>query len=112
MMPTRHVTGRYRGASDTENSIIAMGRSLIVENNYGYDLQKWNDVIGGGVQIGGDLNLVSSPGMIRVDVNNHYAGIARVSRLRPPATRARSTAPPARAGRRGRAGRPLPPGGP
>ncbi len=58
-----------RGASDTENSLIAMGRSLIVENNYGYDLQKWNDIIGGGTQIGGDLNQVSSPGMVRVDIN-------------------------------------------
>ncbi|HEY5144480.1 MAG TPA: hypothetical protein VII98_13365 [Solirubrobacteraceae bacterium] len=57
-----------KGASDTENSLIAMGRSLIVENNYGYDLVRWNDVIGGGLQIGGDLNQVSSPGMTRIDI--------------------------------------------
>lgn len=63
-----------RGASDTENSLIAMGRSLIVENNYGYELQKWNDIIGGGLQVGGDLNLVSSPGMVRVDINTAGTG--------------------------------------
>ena len=54
-----------KGASATENSLIAMGDSLIVENNYGYDLVAWNDVIGGGLQIGGDLNKVSSPGVTR-----------------------------------------------
>ena len=38
-----------KGASATENSLIGMGHSLVVENNYGYDLQKFNDVIAGGV---------------------------------------------------------------
>ena len=57
-----------KGASDTENSLIAVGRSLIVENNYGYDLLKWNDVIGGGLAIGGDLNQVSTPGLTRIDI--------------------------------------------
>src|SRR3954447_17482563 len=34
-----------KGASDTENSLISMGRSLYVENNYGYDLLTFNDEI-------------------------------------------------------------------
>jgi hypothetical protein len=58
-----------KGASADENSLISMGPSLIVENNSGYDLQKWNDVIGGGIQIGGNLALVSAPGMDRIDIN-------------------------------------------
>ena len=37
-----------KGASADENSLISMGRSLIAENNYGYDLTKFNDVIAGG----------------------------------------------------------------
>jgi streptogramin lyase len=58
----------HRNASADENSLISMGRSLIVENNYGYDLQKWNDVIAGGIKIGGNLGLVSAPGMDRIDI--------------------------------------------
>jgi hypothetical protein len=62
-----------KGASADENSLISMGQSLIVENNYGYVLQKWNDVISGGagkppVEIGGNLALVSAPGMDRIDI--------------------------------------------
>jgi hypothetical protein len=64
----------HKGASADENSLISMGRSLIVENNYGYDLQKWNDVIGGGIKIGGNLGLVSSPGMDRIDIAANGAG--------------------------------------
>ena len=60
------------GASDTENSIISMGRSLFVENNYGYDLQKFNDQIAGPmgtfVPLGGDRAAVSEPGIARVDI--------------------------------------------
>lgn len=63
-----------RGASADENSLISMGRSLIVENNYGYDLTKWNDVIGGGVTVGGNLALLSSPGMDRIDINPNGSG--------------------------------------
>ena len=63
-----------KGASDDENSLISMGRSLIVENNYGYQLQKWNDVIGGGVKVGGNLGLVSSPGMDRIDIAPNGSG--------------------------------------
>ncbi len=57
-----------KGAGATENSLIAIGSSLIVENNYGYDLVAWNDVIGGGLKIGGDLNKVSTPGVTRIDI--------------------------------------------
>jgi hypothetical protein len=57
-----------KGKSDTENSLISMGRSLFVENNYGYDIQKFNDQIAGGVQIGGDREAVSEPGFARVDI--------------------------------------------
>jgi hypothetical protein len=63
-----------KGASADENSLISMGRSLIVENNYGYDLLKWNDVIGGGVTIGGNLGLLSAPGMDRIDVAKDGSG--------------------------------------
>lgn len=64
----------HKGASADENSLISMGRSLVVENNYGYDLQKWNDVIGGGIKVGGNLGLVSSPGMDRIDIAANGAG--------------------------------------
>jgi hypothetical protein len=47
-----------RGASDTENSLIAAGRSMIVENNYGY--QGPQSVSGG---------KLTTPGLARVDVN-------------------------------------------
>jgi hypothetical protein len=63
-----------KNASADENSIVSMGPSLIAENNYGYDLQKWNDVIGGGLKIGGNLALVSSPGMDRIDINRNGSG--------------------------------------
>ena len=51
-----------------------MGRSLIAENNAGYDLTTWNDQIGDGTQIGGNLALVSSPGMVRIDINRDGTG--------------------------------------
>lgn len=44
------------GASATENSLIATDSSIIVENNYGYDVRS--------ILLGG----VSSPGMARIDV--------------------------------------------
>ena len=52
-----------RGASDTENSLIAAGRSMIVENNYGY--QGPQSVSGG---------QVTAPGLARVDVNRDGRG--------------------------------------
>ncbi len=63
-----------KGASSDENSLISIGRSLIAENNYGYDLQKFNDVIGGGVKIGGNLGALSSPGMDRIDIDKNGSG--------------------------------------
>src|SRR4051812_2668332 len=66
-----------KGASDTENSITGMGHSLFVENNYGYDLQKWNDVISGPagpLPIGGDRSQVSEPGVARVDIKADGSG--------------------------------------
>jgi hypothetical protein len=52
-----------RGASDTENSLIAVGRSMIVENNYGYTGPQ--AVIGG---------LRTVPGFARVDLNRGGTG--------------------------------------
>jgi len=63
-----------KGASADENSLISMGRSLIVENNYGYRLQEWNDVIAGGVKVGGNLGLLSAPGMDRIDIAANGSG--------------------------------------
>ena len=63
-----------RGASADENSLISMGRSLIVENNAGYDLTKFNDVIAGGITIRGELGTLSSPGMDRIDIDKNGAG--------------------------------------
>jgi hypothetical protein len=76
-----------KGASSDENSLISMGQSLIAENNYGYDLLKWNDQLGDGTPIGGDLNLVSSPGMARIDINRDGTGCRKVwtnGSVRPP----------------------------
>ena len=50
------------GASDTENSLIAADRALIVENNYGYHL---TSVVNGGV---------TAPGVARVDVRPDGSG--------------------------------------
>src|SRR3954452_16066831 len=66
-----------KGASDTENSLTGMGHSLYVENNYGYDLQNWNDVISGPagpLPIGGDRSQVSEPGVARVDIKPDGSG--------------------------------------
>jgi hypothetical protein len=70
-----------KGASDTENSLTGMGRSLYVENNYGYDLQKWNDVLpgpAGPFPIGGDRSLVSEPGVARIDIKADGSGCRKV----------------------------------
>jgi hypothetical protein len=47
-----------KGTSATENSIITAGRSLIVENNYGYQ-----------DPFGPNAGTVTEPGFVRVDVN-------------------------------------------
>jgi hypothetical protein len=52
-----------KGASATENSLIGAGRSLIVENNYGYQ-----DPFGA---MGGTI---TSPGVARVDVKPDLSG--------------------------------------
>jgi hypothetical protein len=52
-----------KGASDTENSIIVAGRSMIVENNYGYT--------GPASVTGGKL---TAPGFARVDRNRNGRG--------------------------------------
>ena len=51
------------GASATENSLITAGRSLIVENNYGYQ-----------DPFGPDSGTVTEPGVARVDVNKRGTG--------------------------------------
>ena len=55
-----------KGASDTENSLIADGRSLIVENNYGYD-----------GYAGPDANAQTTPGFARVDIDRDGNGCHR-----------------------------------
>src|SRR3954468_17839209 len=70
-----------KGASDTENSLTGMGHSLYVENNYGYDLQTWNDVISGPagpLPIGGDRSKVSEPGIARIDIKKDGSGCRKV----------------------------------
>ena len=52
-----------RGTSDTENSLIAAGRSMIVENNYGYSSP--TSVTGG---------QLTAPGVARVDINRSGTG--------------------------------------
>ena len=67
-----------KGASADENSLIAAGRSLFAENNAGYDLLAFNDVLGDGTPIGGDLGRVSSPGISRIDVKRGGRGCRKV----------------------------------
>ena len=56
-----------RGASDTENSLISAGRSMVVENNYGYS---------GPTAV--ENGAMTSPGFARVDVNANGRGCHRV----------------------------------
>ncbi len=75
-----------KGGSATENSVIAAGRSIFVENNYGYDVQAFNDVIGDGTPLGGDPGLVSEPGISRIDIRPRGKGCRKVwtnRRIRP-----------------------------
>ena len=55
------------GASATENSIMTAGRSLIVENNYGYQ-----------DPFGPNSGAVTEPGFARVDVNKKLTGCKTV----------------------------------
>jgi hypothetical protein len=76
-----------KGASSDENSLIAMGQSLVAENNYGYSLTDWNDQLGDGTPIGGNLALVSKPGMARVDIASDGSGCRKIwtnGSVRPP----------------------------
>jgi hypothetical protein len=57
----------HKGASDTENSLIADGRSLVVENNYGYEGYS-----------GPDANAQTSPGFARVELDRDGNGCHRV----------------------------------
>jgi hypothetical protein len=57
----------HKGASDTENSLIADGRSLVVENNYGYEGYS-----------GPDANAQTSPGFARVEIDRDGDGCHRV----------------------------------
>jgi len=53
------------GASDTENSLVAVGNSLIAENNYGY--QGPQSTL---------LGKTTSPGIAKVDVNDGQCSLA------------------------------------
>jgi hypothetical protein len=53
----------HRGASDTENSLMVAGRSILVENNYGYTGPTRTE--NGGV---------TAPGVARVDINANGRG--------------------------------------
>ena len=55
-----------KGASATENSLITAGRSLIVENNYGYQ-----------DPFGPNSGAVTQPGFARVDVNKNGKGCTK-----------------------------------
>jgi hypothetical protein len=66
------------GGSSDENSLISMGQSVIAENNHGYSLTEWNDVLGDGTQIGGDLTRVSKAGMARIDIDADGNGCRKV----------------------------------
>jgi hypothetical protein len=56
-----------RGASATENSLLGSGRSLIVENNYGYQNP-----------FGPTAGALTQPGFIRVDVDRDGRGCRKV----------------------------------
>jgi hypothetical protein len=57
----------HKGASDTENSLIGSGRSMIVENNYGY--------LG---FTGPHANALTAPGFARVEIDRDGSGCHRV----------------------------------
>jgi hypothetical protein len=56
-----------RGASATENSLMTAGRSLVVENNFGYQ-----------DPFGSQAGALTEPGFARVDVNRRGTGCRKV----------------------------------
>ena len=56
-----------QGASATENSLMGVGRSLIVENNYGYQ-----------DPFGPNTGAVTEPGFARVDIKKNGKGCKKV----------------------------------
>jgi hypothetical protein len=56
-----------RGASATENSLLGSGRSLIVENNYGYQNP-----------FGPTAGALTQPGFVRVDLDRNGRGCRKV----------------------------------
>jgi len=56
-----------KGASATENSLITAGRSLIVENNYGYQ-----------DPFGPNMGAPTQPGFARVDVNKKHTACGKL----------------------------------
>jgi hypothetical protein len=56
-----------RGGSATENSLITAGRSLVVENNYGYQ-----------DPFGPNAGAITDPGFARVDVNRRGTGCRKL----------------------------------
>ncbi len=56
-----------KGASATENTLLTTGRSLMVENNYGYQ-----------DPFGPNTGAVTEPGFARVDVNKNGKGCSKV----------------------------------
>jgi hypothetical protein len=62
-----HVPVFKRGSSDDENSVISAGRSMIVEDNYGYTAPTTTSV-----------GALTAPGFARVDINRNGNGCHRV----------------------------------
>lgn len=56
-----------KGGSATENSLMGAGRSLVVENNYGYQ-----------DPFGTSMGALSTPGFARVDINKKGTGCRKV----------------------------------
>ena len=56
----------HKGASATENTLLAAGRALVVENNYGYQ-----------DPFGSKSGALTTPGFARVDVNRKGTGCSR-----------------------------------
>jgi hypothetical protein len=56
-----------KGASATENSLITAGRSIVIENNYGYQ-----DFLGP------NANALTEPGFVRIDINAKGTGCKKV----------------------------------
>ena len=62
------------GRSDTDNSLIAFGRALVVENNYGYTGPESNPPAGTP-----DRNTpTTTPGVTRIDVDYRHGGCRKV----------------------------------